>query len=57
VAIYLFSFFGVDGWIVTLVAALIWLLNLVIPISIGSIFLLIFNPKKDRTLHSAKTGL
>lgn len=47
VAIYLFSFFGVDGWIVTLVAALIWLLNLVIPISIGSIFLLIFNPKKN----------
>ncbi len=57
VAIYLFSFFGVDGWIVTLVAALIWLLNLVIPISIGSIFLLIFNPKKDRTLHSAQTEL
>lgn len=46
VAIYLFGFFGVDSWIVTVVAALIWLLNLVIPISIGSIFLLIFNPKK-----------
>lgn len=57
VAIYLFSFFNVDGWIVTLVAALIWLLNLVIPISIGSIFLLIFNPKKDRTLHSTQTEL
>lgn len=48
VAIYLFSFFGVDGWAVTLVAALIWLLNLVIPISIGSVFLLLFNPKKDQ---------
>ena len=46
VAIYLFGFFGVDSWIVTLVAALIWLLNLVIPITIGSVFLLIFNPKK-----------
>ena len=46
VAIFLFGFFGVDSWIVTLVAALIWLMNLVIPISIGSIFLLIFNPKK-----------
>ena len=45
-AIYLFGFFGVDSWIVTLVAALIWLLNLVIPITIGSVFLLIFNPKK-----------
>lgn len=46
VAIYLFGLFGVDSWVVTLVAALIWLLNLVIPISIGSVFLLLFNPKK-----------
>lgn len=57
VAIFLFSFFGVDGLIVTLVAALIWLLNLVIPISIGAVFLLIFNPKKDQTLHSTQTEL
>lgn len=57
IAIYLFGFFGIDAWIVTLVAALIWLLNLVIPIGIGSIFLLLFNPKKDRTLHSIKTEL
>ncbi len=41
VAIYLFGLFGVDSWIVTIVAALIWLLNLVIPISIGSILLLL----------------
>lgn len=46
VAIYLFSFFDVNSWIVTLVAALIWLLNLVIPISLGSIMLLLFNPKR-----------
>ncbi len=46
VAIYLFSFFGVNSWVVTLVAALIWLLNLVIPISLGSILLLLFNPKR-----------
>src|SRR5690554_3152580 len=49
VAIYLFGLFGVDSWVVTLVAALIWLMNLVIPISIGSVFLLIFNPKKKST--------
>jgi len=41
VAIYLFGLFGVDSWIVTIVAALIWLLNLVIPISIGSVLLLL----------------
>lgn len=57
IAIYLFGFFGVDSWIVTIVAALIWLLNLVIPISIGSIFLLIFNPKKRQNSHSAETEL
>ena len=55
VAIYLFGFFDVDSWIVTVVAALIWLLNLVIPISIGSIFLLLFNPKKNQVLHLTKT--
>ncbi len=46
VAIYLFGFFGVDEWVVTIVATLIWILNLVIPISIGSIFVLLIQPKK-----------
>ncbi|HUH25033.1 MAG TPA: hypothetical protein VLY87_00260 [Flavobacterium sp.] len=55
VAIYLFGFFGVDSWIITLVAALIWLLNLVIPISIGSIFLLLFNPKKREAVTLNQT--
>ncbi len=45
VALFLFGFFDVDEWVVTLVAALIWLLNLVIPISIGSLFVLWFKPK------------
>lgn len=57
VAIYLFGFFGVDSWIITLVAALIWLLNLVIPISIGSIFLLLFNPKKRANSNLNRTEL
>ena len=55
VAIYLLGFFGVDSWIVTLVAALIWLLNLVLPIAVGSVFLLLFNPKKRPVSLSSKT--
>ena len=47
VAIFLFSFFGVNEWVIALVATSIWLLNLVLPISIGSVFLLLFNPKKQ----------
>lgn len=46
VAIFLFSFFNVDEWVITVVATLIWILNLVIPISIGSIFVLLLKPRK-----------
>lgn len=57
IAVYLLSFFGVEGWVVPIVAASIWLLNLVIPVSIGSIFLLLFNPKRQESLHSDETVL
>lgn len=46
VAIYLLGFFGINPWIVSLVATSIWLLNFVVPISIGSILLLIYKPLK-----------
>ncbi len=55
IAVYLLGFFGVEGWVVPIVAASIWLLNLVIPVAIGSIFLLFFNPKKRQSLHSDET--
>jgi len=56
IAVYLLGFFGVEGWVVPIVAASIWLLNLVIPVSIGSIFLLLFNPKKQESLPSDETA-
>lgn len=46
VAIFLFGLFGVNEWVIAIVATLIWLLNLVIPISIGSLFVLFYSPKK-----------
>lgn len=55
VALFLFGFFGVSEWVIALVATSIWLLNLVIPISIGSVFLLLFNPKK-KSLNSTETA-
>lgn len=53
VALFLFGFFDVNEWVIALVATSIWLLNLVIPISIGSVFLLLFNPKK-KSLNSTE---
>lgn len=55
VAIFLFGFFGVNEWVIALVATSIWLLNLVLPISIGSVFLLIFHPKKRANLEVNQT--
>lgn len=57
VAIFLFGFFGVNEWVIALVATSIWLLNLVIPIAIGSVFLLLFNPKKKESLSLTETEL
>lgn len=45
VALFLFGFFGVNEWIVTFVATTIWIVNLVVPISIGSVLVLFYKPK------------
>lgn len=47
VALFLFGLFGVNEWVIAIVATLIWVLNLVIPISIGSFFVLFYKPKKN----------
>jgi len=48
VAIFLFGLFGINEWIIAIVATLIWILNLVIPISIGSVFVLFYKPNKTK---------
>lgn len=48
IAMFIFSELDVNQWIVALVATLIWLLNIVLPISIGSIFVLTFRLKKEQ---------
>ncbi len=49
IAMFIFTTLGVNQWIVALVATLIWILNIVLPISIGSIFVLSFKIKPKPT--------
>ncbi len=46
VSVYFFGLLGVNEWIVLLVIALMWLLNVVVPVLIGSYFVLNFKLKK-----------
>lgn len=45
VAVYFFGFLGVNQWIVIFITTLMWLLNVVIPVVIGSYYVLNFKLK------------
>ncbi|WP_293870053.1 hypothetical protein [Flavobacterium sp.] len=45
VAVFFFSKLGVNEWIVVFIATLMWLLNVVLPVVIGSYYVLKFKPK------------
>lgn len=47
IALFIFSTYDVNQWVIALVATLIWLLNIVLPISIGSYFVLTFRMRKE----------
>ena len=47
VAGYFFGLMGINTWIVVFAATLQWLLNIVLPVSIGSIFVLRYKPAKE----------
>ncbi len=46
VAIYFFGILGVNEWIVIFVSTLMWFLNVVLPVMIGSFYVLNFKPVK-----------
>lgn len=46
VAVYLFGNLGVESWKIISITSLMWLFNLVIPVVIGSYFVLRFKPQK-----------
>jgi hypothetical protein len=45
VALFFFEKLGVNEWIVVFIATLMWFLNVVLPVVIGSYFVLKFKPK------------
>jgi hypothetical protein len=47
VAVVLFGKIGINQWTIVSITTLMWLLNLVIPVLIGSLFVLKFKPKLE----------
>lgn len=47
VAVFFFGRLGVNDWIVVFISTLMWLLNVVLPVIIGSYFVLTFKTKKS----------
>jgi hypothetical protein len=45
VAMFFFSKLGVNEWVVVFISTLMWFLNVVIPVAIGSYFVIKFKPK------------
>ncbi len=45
IAVYFFEKLGVNEWIVVFISTLMWFLNVVLPVGIGSYFVLKFKPK------------
>ncbi len=45
IAVYFFEKLGVNDWIVVFISTLMWFLNVVLPVGIGSYFVLKFKPK------------
>lgn len=45
VAVFMLGILGINEWIVIFISTMIWLLNIVIPVSIGSIFVFKYKPQ------------
>ena len=45
VAVFFFGKLGVNEWIIVFISTLMWFLNVVLPVVIGSYFVLKFKPK------------
>lgn len=45
VAVYFFGMLGINEWVVMLVVLLMWLLNVVLPVVVGSFFVIKFRPE------------
>lgn len=52
VALFFFGKLGVDDWTVVFISTLMWLMNVVVPVLLGSYFILIFKPQWASTSAS-----
>ena len=50
VAVYFFGILGVNEWIVVFISTLMWFLNIVLPVIIGSYYVLNFKSPSNKTL-------
>lgn len=50
VAVYFFGILGVNEWVVIFISTLMWFLNVVLPVLIGSYFVLNFKTKKSQLI-------
>jgi hypothetical protein len=49
VSVYFFGLLGINEWIVVFISMLMWLLNIVVPVLIGSIYVFRFKPQLQST--------
>jgi hypothetical protein len=49
VAVYFFGLLGINEWIVVFISMLMWFLNIVLPVLIGSIYVFRFEPQLQKT--------
>jgi hypothetical protein len=48
VAVYFFGILGVNEWIVVFASTLQWMLNIILPVTLGSYFVFRFKSSEDR---------
>ena len=54
IAVYFFEKLGVNEWIVVFISTLMWFLNVVLPVIIGSYFVLIFKVSKPKQTSTVR---
>ena len=49
VSVYFFGLLGINEWVIVFISMLMWFLNIVLPVLIGSVYVLRFKPQLQKT--------
>ena len=49
VSVYFFGLLGINEWIIVFISMLMWFLNIVLPVLVGSVYVFRFKPQLQRT--------